>query len=85
MATIDTWLEGFLHGPAGLWVVLLVSLLLGLRYASDPDHLAALTTLMASEKDGSGLRKVGSMGFAWRHGRGTSLVLIGLPLVLLGR
>ena len=85
MATIDAWLEGFLHEPAGLWVVLLVSLLLGLRYASDPDHLAAVTTLIASEKDGSGLRKAGSMGFAWGLGRGTSLVLIGLPLVLLGR
>jgi hypothetical protein len=40
MSTIDGWLEGFLHGPATLWVVLLVSLLLGLRHASDPDHIA---------------------------------------------
>ena len=85
MATIDGWLEGFLHGPTALWVVLLISLLLGLRHASDPDHLAAVTTLIASEKDGSGLRKAGSMGFSWGLGHGTSLVLIGLPLVLLGR
>jgi ABC-type nickel/cobalt efflux system permease component RcnA len=85
MATIHGWLEGFLHGPASLWVVLLVSLLLGLRHASDPDHLAAVTTLIASEKDGNGLRKAGSMGFSWGLGHGTSLVLIGLPLVLLGR
>ena len=85
MATVDAWLEGFLHGPVGLWVVLVVSLLLGLRHASDPDHLAAVTTLIASEKNGSGVRKAGSMGFAWGLGHGTSLVLIGLPLVLLGR
>ena len=85
MAAIDRWLEGFLHAPAGLWVVLLVSLLLGLRHASDPDHLAAVTTLIASEKGGGGVKKAGSMGFAWGLGHGTSLVVIGLPLVLLGR
>jgi len=84
MATIDGWLEGFLHGPAPLWVILLVSLALGLRHASDPDHLAAVTTLIASER-GDGARKAGSMGLSWGIGHGTSLVLIGLPLVLLGR
>jgi cytochrome c biogenesis protein CcdA len=85
MAAIDGWLEGFLHGPTALWAVLLISLLLGLRHASDPDHLAAVTTLIASEQDGSGLRKAGSMGFSWGLGHGTSLVLIGLPLVFFGR
>ncbi len=85
MATIDGWLEAFLHGPTALWVVLLVSLALGLRHATDPDHLAAVTTLIASEKDGRGKRKAGSMGFSWGLGHGTSLVLIGLPLVLFGR
>jgi ABC-type nickel/cobalt efflux system permease component RcnA len=84
MATIDGWLEGFLHGPAALWVILLVSLALGLRHASDPDHLAAVTTLIASEM-GGGARRAGSMGLSWGIGHGTSLVLIGLPLVLLGR
>jgi ABC-type nickel/cobalt efflux system permease component RcnA len=85
MVAIDGWLEGFLHGPTALWGVLLVSLLLGLRHASDPDHLAAVTTLIASEKGGGGWRKAGSMGFSWGLGHGTSLVLIGLPLVLLER
>src|ERR687889_2057360 len=85
MATLDGWLEAFLHGPTALWVVLPVSLALGLRHASDPDHLAAVTTLIASEKEGRVARKAGSMGFAWGLGHGTSLVLIGLPLVWLGR
>jgi ABC-type nickel/cobalt efflux system permease component RcnA len=85
MATIDGWLESFLHGPTALWIVLVISLLLGLRHASDPDHLAAVTSLIASEKDGSGLRKAGLMGLSWGLGHGTSLVLIGLPLVLLER
>src|ERR687897_854331 len=84
MATLDGWLEAFLHGPTALWVELLVGLALGLRHASDPDHLAAVTTLIASEKDGRGMRKAGGMGLFWGIGHGTSLVLIGLPLVLLG-
>ena len=46
---MDPWLEGFLHGPVGLGLVLLVSLLLGLRHAFDPDHLAAVTALIASD------------------------------------
>ena len=81
---MDSWLEGSLHGPTTLWVVLLVSLLLGLRHASDPDHLAAVSTLIASEEH-EGVRKATFMGFSWGLGHGTTLVLLGMPLVLLGQ
>ena len=81
---MDSWLEGSLHGPTTLWVVLLVSLLLGLRHASDPDHLAAVSTLIASEEH-EGVRKATFMGFSWGLGHGTTLVLVGMPLVLLGQ
>jgi ABC-type nickel/cobalt efflux system permease component RcnA len=84
MSAIDSWLEGFMHGPDALWIVLLVSLLLGLRHASDPDHLAAVTTLIASEKRKKA-KRAALMGFVWGLGHGTTLILIGLPLVLLGR
>jgi ABC-type nickel/cobalt efflux system permease component RcnA len=85
VSTIDGWLEGFMHGPASLGIILLISLLLGLRHASDPDHLAAVTTLIASEKDHERLRKAGIMGLLWGAGHGTTLVLIGAPLVLFNR
>lgn len=84
MITTDSWLEGLMHGPEALWVVLVVSLLLGLRHASDPDHLAAVTTLIASEEHRR-TRKAASMGLLWGLGHGTTLVLVGLPLVLLGQ
>jgi high-affinity nickel permease len=83
MSAIDGWLEGLLHGDVGVGVILLVSLLLGLRHASDPDHLAAVTTLIASGEDRHRVRKAGTMGFLWGLGHGTTLVLIGMPLVLL--
>ena len=85
MAALDGWLEGFVHGPASLGLVLVVSALLGLRHASDPDHLAAVTTLIASEEDHRKVRKAGLMGLVWGAGHGTTLVLIGLPLVLFNR
>jgi ABC-type nickel/cobalt efflux system permease component RcnA len=84
MSAIDSWLEGFMHGAPGVGIILLVSLLLGLRHATDPDHLAAVTTLIASEKRNRA-RKASLMGLFWGLGHGTTLVVVGLPLVLLGR
>ena len=80
---MDGWLEGFMAGGAGVGVVLLVSMLLGLRHASDPDHLAAVTTLIAAGEDRDSSWRAGLMGLFWGLGHGTTLVLIGLPLVLL--
>lgn len=84
MAGIDGWLEGFMHGQGSVALVLLVSLALGLRHATDPDHLAAVTTLIATEEHDR-VKKASSMGLFWGMGHGTTLVLIGLPLVLVGR
>ena len=85
MTTIDGWLEGYLHGPASLGLIIFVSVALGLRHASDPDHLAAVTTLIASEEDRKPARKAGLLGLLWGLGHGTTLVALGLPLVLAGR
>ena len=46
-------------------VILLISLLLGLRHARDPDHLAAVTTLIASEEERKQARKASLMGLSW--------------------
>src|SRR5918992_2731155 len=85
MGAIDAYFEGFLEGPTGVGVILFISLLLGLRHASDPDHLAAVTTLIASEKERKQARKAGLMGLLWGLGHGTTLVVLGLPLVLFNR
>jgi ABC-type nickel/cobalt efflux system permease component RcnA len=64
-----------------LLVVVLVSIVLGLRHASDPDHLAAVTTLVASGKERAA-RRAGVLGFTWGIGHATSLFAFGLPIVL---
>jgi ABC-type nickel/cobalt efflux system permease component RcnA len=67
---------------SGLALVLLVALLLGLRHASDPDHLAAVSTLIASDPE-DGTRRAGRLGVAWGAGHALTLALFGLPIVLL--
>lgn len=66
----------------GLLVALGVALLLGLRHATDPDHLTAVSTLVLSEDRAGGRRAVG-LGLAWGAGHAITLVLLGLPVILL--
>jgi ABC-type nickel/cobalt efflux system permease component RcnA len=80
MLGIDGWLTQLADAEA-LVAVLAVALALGLRHASDPDHLAAVSTLIASEPE-DGTRRAGRLGLAWGAGHATSLVLFGLPIVL---
>ena len=76
---LDQTIAG-LSTQGALSVVLAVSLLLGLRHASDPDHLVAVTTLSVSE--GVPARSAPLLGLAWGAGHATSLFLFGLPIVL---
>jgi ABC-type nickel/cobalt efflux system permease component RcnA len=80
MLGIDDWLTQLAEGET-LAVVLAVAVVLGLRHASDPDHLAAVSTLIASEPE-DGTRRAGRLGLAWGAGHATSLALFGLPIVL---
>jgi ABC-type nickel/cobalt efflux system permease component RcnA len=72
-----------LGSGAGLAVCLIVALLLGLRHATDPDHLTAVSTLVASDPTG-GVRRARRLGLAWGAGHAVTLVALGLPVVLLG-
>lgn len=60
---------------------LVVALLLGLRHATDPDHLTAVSTLVLSE-DRDGARRAGRLGLAWGLGHATTIFAFGLPVVL---
>jgi high-affinity nickel permease len=77
---LDNWITGFSDG-ATLLVVIAVAVLLGLRHASDPDHLAAVTTLIASGRERT-KRAAAALGFSWGLGHATSLFAFGLPIVL---
>jgi high-affinity nickel permease len=75
---LDALITGLLDG-APLLVALGIAFLLGLRHASDPDHLVAVTSLVAAE-DGD-TRKAARLGAWWGIGHSGALVAIGIPLI----
>lgn len=75
---LDSWITGPLEG-APLLVALALAFMLGLRHASDPDHLVAVTSLVAA--DGGGPREAARLGTWWGLGHAGTLVLLGIPLI----
>jgi ABC-type nickel/cobalt efflux system permease component RcnA len=68
-----------LFDGAPLAVALGIAFLLGARHASDPDHLVAVTSLVAAE-DGD-TRKAARLGAWWGIGHATALLALGIPLI----
>jgi len=82
MFGLDERIVAFSDG-ASIWIVLAVAVLLGLRHATDPDHLVAVTTLVASGREGAA-RRAGELGLAWGLGHAVTLLAFGVPVLLLG-
>ena len=76
MFGLDSWLAHFSDGTT-LVVVAAIAILLGLRHASDPDHLAAVTTLVTN-----GRGRATRLGLTWGLGHASSLLVLGVPIVL---
>ncbi len=75
---LDAWITGLFAG-APLLVALGLAVVLGLRHASDPDHLVAVTSLMAAHDSDS--RRAVRLGGWWGVGHALMLLSIGLPLI----
>ena len=83
MFGLDDWVAGLSEG-ASIGVVLFVAVLLGLRHATDPDHIAAMTTLVASGRE-KVARSAAGLGAWWGVGHGITLVVFGIPILLAER
>ncbi|UGS37004.1 HoxN/HupN/NixA family nickel/cobalt transporter [Capillimicrobium parvum] len=81
MSSLDDALAGL--GTGGIVIALVAAVLLGLRHATDPDHLTAVSTLVLSEREDRRARRAAILGLSWGAGHATMLLLLGLPLVLL--
>jgi hypothetical protein len=81
MFGLDDQLATLAHGEV-FAVVALIAVLLGLRHATDPDHLTAVTTLLAGDRPDA--RRAGRLGLSWGIGHATSLFAFGVPIVLFG-
>lgn len=73
---IASWTDG-----TSLLLVALVATLLGLRHATDPDHLAAVTALVAAGRERAA-RAAALLGASWGLGHALTLFAFGLPIVL---
>jgi cytochrome c biogenesis protein CcdA len=62
----------------------LLAVLLGLRHATDPDHLTAVATLLVGENR-QDVRRAATLGLAWGMGHATTIFGFGLPVVVFGR
>jgi ABC-type nickel/cobalt efflux system permease component RcnA len=82
MPGIDAAIGRFADG--GIWLGFVVAVLLGLRHATDPDHLAAVYTLVLGDAE-AGARRAGLLGLAWGVGHAATLAAFGLPVVLFRR
>jgi sulfite exporter TauE/SafE len=77
---LDAWLTGLLD-RAPLIVVLAIAFVLGLRHALDPDHLVAVSSLVAAERGDT--RQARRLGGWWGLGHAATLLATGLPLIAL--
>src|SRR3954462_10652360 len=80
MFGLDDWIAHLSDGTT-LVLVAVVAIVLGLRHAADPDHVAAVTTLIATGRDHAA-RSATRLGLAWGLGHATSLFAFGLPIVV---
>ncbi len=72
-------IDEHLSTVGGGWVfVLVVAVLLGLRHATDPDHLTALLSLRLRGSQ----RPPHRLGLAWGAGHAVTMILVGVPLIL---
>jgi ABC-type nickel/cobalt efflux system permease component RcnA len=78
---LDEWIVNL--GSSGV-MALVVAILLGLRHATDPDHLTAVSTLFLTDA-GHGARRATLLGLAWGLGHATTLFGFGLPVLLFRR
>lgn len=78
---LDDWLAN--PGAEGT-LTFFVAVLLGIRHATDPDHLTAVSTLVLSER-AEGARRAAVLGLAWGVGHAATLLAFGVPLLLFAR
>jgi hypothetical protein len=83
MFGLDEWVAG-VSDEGSILIVVLVATLLGLRHATDPDHLAAVSTLVVSGRERAA-RAAAQLGAAWGLGHAVTLVAFGVPILLAER
>jgi high-affinity nickel-transport protein len=61
-----------------LFLTFITSLMLGMRHATDPDHIVAVTTIVSRERS---VRKAAAIGAVWGAGHTITLLLVGGAII----
>jgi high-affinity nickel-transport protein len=64
-----------------LAAILLLGFVLGVRHATDADHVVAVTTIVSQQKS---VRSAGLVGAAWGAGHTLTILLVGGAIILFG-
>ena len=62
-----------------LFAILILSFLLGMRHATDPDHVVAITTIVTRQR---GIAKAGLIGILWGLGHTFTIFFVGTMIIL---
>src|SRR5580693_10706799 len=62
-----------------LLTVIGVGFLLGIRHATDPDHVIAVTTIVSRQRS---IRHAGLIGILWGLGHTITILLVGAAIIL---
>ena len=62
-------------------LILLLGFVLGMRHATDPDHVIAVTTIVAKQR---GIAKAGLIGALWGLGHTVTIFVVGASIILFG-
>ena len=62
-------------------MILLLGFVLGIRHATDPDHVVAITTIVAKQR---GVAKAGLIGALWGLGHTFTIFVVGAGIILFG-
>ena len=65
---------------SGLTIVL-IGFLLGMRHATDPDHVIAVSTIVSRERS---IVKAGLIGVLWGCGHTLTIAAVGAGIILFG-
>lgn len=63
------------------WAVLAVGFFLGMRHATDPDHVIAVSTIVSRERT---IAKAGLIGMLWGVGHTLTILAVGAGIILFG-
>jgi high-affinity nickel-transport protein len=72
------------NGDAGLTsgiAILTIGFFLGMRHATDPDHVIAVSTIVSRERS---IAKAGLIGILWGCGHTLTIVAVGAAIILFG-